>query len=141
MESGGRDDGLGSSWVAPEEVNVSDIKVTGEDTETLQGVDRTRFRPAVTIVIHSWATPIVGALMLVVGLLGGYFARPLLAPQSPAIVASPSTGAASSSDVSASPQNQTSDPKELMAFVVSQTRHFKGDPNAPVTMIEFSDFQ
>ena len=78
--------------------------------------------------------------MLVIGLLGGYFARPLLLPQSSAIVASSLTGGASSSNASASP-NQPSDPEKLMAFVVSQTRHFKGDPNAPVTMIEFSDFQ
>jgi protein-disulfide isomerase len=29
----------------------------------------------------------------------------------------------------------------LMDAVVAQTRHFKGDSNAPITIIEFSDFQ
>jgi len=98
-----------------------------------------RSRAAITIVIQTWVTPIVGALMLGIGLLAGYFGRPLLASQSPSSVASSSV--ASTSDASASPQNQASDPEELMAFVVGQTRHFKGDPNAPVTLIEFSDFQ
>ena len=28
-----------------------------------------------------------------------------------------------------------------MEFLVSNTQHFKGDANAPVTMIEFSDLQ
>lgn len=31
--------------------------------------------------------------------------------------------------------------QELMETIVAQTRHFRGDPNAPVTMIEFGDFQ
>jgi hypothetical protein len=33
------------------------------------------------------------------------------------------------------------DTPEVMGGVVAQTRHFEGDPNAPVTMIEFGDFQ
>ena len=102
---------------------------------------RTKSRAALTIVIYPWATPIVGVLMLAVGLLGGYFSRPLLLPQSPESIASSESGVASSPDASASSQNQPSNPDELMAFVVSQTRHYKGDPNAPVTIIEFSDFQ
>ena len=113
----------------------------GEEMDAQQDEIRTQSRAAFTIVIHSWATPIVGVLMLAVGLLGGYFGRPLLLPQSPASVALAQSGAASPSETSASPQNQPSNPDELMAFVVSQTRHFKGDPNAPVTIIEFSDFQ
>ncbi|NJN66702.1 MAG: thioredoxin domain-containing protein [Chloroflexaceae bacterium] len=32
-------------------------------------------------------------------------------------------------------------PEELMAMLTERTRHFQGDPNAPITIIEFSDFQ
>ena len=40
-----------------------------------------RDQAAVTINIQSWATPIIGLVMLVIGLLGGYYIRPLtLAP-------------------------------------------------------------
>ena len=92
---------------------------------------QTKGRPAITINIHSWATPLVGIVMLVIGLLGGYFGRPLVSgtkeqitvPQS---IAPPQAGAAN---------------EEVMAYLVSQTRHFKGDVDAPVTMIEFGDFQ
>jgi hypothetical protein len=35
-------------------------------------------KPALVINIHSWATPIAGLVMLVVGLLAGYFLRPLI---------------------------------------------------------------
>ncbi len=103
--------------------------------EVQQDEPQAQSRAALTIVIHSWATPIVGVLMLAIGLLGGYFGRPLLLPQPPAGVASSQAEAATSS------QNQPANPDELMAFVVSQTRHFKGDPNASVTLVEFSDFQ
>ena len=98
-------------------------------------------KPALTIVVQSWATPIVGAVLLVIGLLGGYFGRPLLQPQPPVITTTSQPGVVSPTGAPASPQTQTVDPEELMAFVISQTRHFKGDPEAPVTIIEFSDYQ
>ena len=79
--------------------------------------------------------------MLAVGLPGGYFGRSLLQPQPPAITAAPQSGVAPPKDAPAISQTQSVDPDELMAFVVSQTRHFKGDPEAPVTIIEFSDYQ
>jgi hypothetical protein len=94
-------------------------------------------KPALVINVQSWATPIVGVLMLVVGLLAGYFGRPLLslgasAPESiaPAVVAAATPDAA----------DQQSKEK-MLAFLNEQTRHFKGDPNAKVTIIEFGDFQ
>ncbi len=31
--------------------------------------------------------------------------------------------------------------QDLMATLIPKVRHFKGDPNAPVTIIEFADFQ
>ena len=45
-----------------------------EETEVVQ----TKKRPAITINVQSWATPIVGVVMLIVGLLGGYYGRPLV---------------------------------------------------------------
>jgi hypothetical protein len=84
---------------------------------------------ALTITIQSWATPIVGLVMLAVGLLGGYYARPLLAP-------TPS----SSSQTTEGTQVSSASQAELMEVVIAQTRHFKGDSDAPVTIIEFSDF-
>jgi len=65
-------------------------------------------------------TMLVGAVMLFVGILIGYLGHG-----------------------STAPGNQANQPKPatLMDPIVSQTRHFKGDPKAPVTMVEFSDFQ
>ena len=91
-------------------------------------------RPAITISIQSWATPIVGVVMLIIGLFGGYYGRPVsgdvgeqeAVPRINAPAQAEGTGAGN---------------EELMAYLVSQTRHFKGDPNASVTLIEFGDFQ
>lgn len=76
--------------------------------------------------------------MLVVGLLLGYFGRPLI---------SPTAGTASSAADSAAAASPTpdatavADRRALSEALVSRTRHFKGDPLAPVTLIEFADFQ
>jgi hypothetical protein len=94
-------------------------------------------KPAMTISIQSWATPIVGLVMLVLGLFGGYYIRPMLDAQ------------ADQSDVSIRSQQPSQDNpgasgagnQELMDYLVSQTRHFRGSETAPVTLIEFGDFQ
>ncbi len=93
-------------------------------------------QPAVTITIQSWATPIVGILMLILGLLTGYYVRPLMAnqAQSEASVNSGSPVVIPTADNSAAQQ-------KLMETILAKTRHFRGDPNAPVTIIEFADFQ
>lgn len=95
-----------------------------------------RKQPAVTITIQSWATPIVGVVMLVLGLLVGYYGRPFTRAeiQSEASVNSAPPVVIPTADNSAAQQ-------QLMETVVAQTRHFRGDPNAPVTIIEFGDFQ
>jgi hypothetical protein len=99
-------------------------------------------KPALTIVIQSWATPIVGAVLLVIGLLGGYFGRPLIenGKQTTTRTAAPAVAqpTVATSNVSI-PEFTSAD--ELMDYLVSQAVHFKGDADAPVTMIEFSDFQ
>ena len=92
--------------------------------------------PVITIAIQSWATPIVGLLMLVLGLLVGYYVRPLILnqTQSDASVNSALPVVIPTADNSAAEQ-------KLMETVLPKVRHFKGDPNAPVTIIEFADFQ
>ena len=92
--------------------------------------------PALTISIQSWATPIIGVLMLVLGLLVGYYGRPIMLNQAPseASVNSESPVVIPTTDNSAAQQ-------KLMETVLAQTRHFMGDPDAPVTIIEFADFQ
>jgi len=88
-------------------------------------------RPAVTINIQSWATPIVGVLMLLIGLIGGYYGRPVV------------SGTKDQASVPQSIAPSQADPgnEALMAYLVSQIRHFSGNPDAPVTLIEFGDFQ
>jgi len=107
-------------------------------------------KPALTVVIQSWWTPSLAVVMLVIGLLAGYFGRPLLnkssgstggiaAGTTPTVVvptvqvANPASGDPTLAAIS----NQ----QQLMDYLVSHTTHFQGDANAPVTIIEFSDYQ
>lgn len=91
--------------------------------------------PALTINIHSWATPIVGIVMLVIGALAGFYARPSVLGQLPE-----STSGAG--PVVAIPTEDRSEAQQqLMASLLPKVRHFLGDSNAPVNIIEFGDFQ
>ena len=107
---------------------------TRDTMKRTRKVARPKKNPTITINIQSWATPIVGVVMLIIGFFSGYSGRPAsgdvgqqaAVPQVNAPAPSAATGAKD---------------EELMAYLVSQTRHFKGDPNAPVTLIEFGDFQ
>lgn len=92
--------------------------------------------PAITISIQSWATPIVGAVMLVLGLLAGYYGRPLILNQAPS-----EASVNSSPPVVVPNADNSATQQKLMETVLAKTRHFKGDPDAPVTIIEFADFQ
>jgi protein-disulfide isomerase len=69
--------------------------------------------------------------MLLIGLLAGYYGRPLIGkPDQQATVPQ-----------SIAPSQAGAGNEELMTYLVSQTRHFTGNPDAPVTLIEFGDFQ
>jgi hypothetical protein len=116
------------------EKNSQEEKTPSQETKK----SKRQKSPALVITFQSWATPIVGLVMLLVGLLGGYFLRPAI-PAGLATTSSPS-----SSVVQTQQARPTVDPtaaKQLMDYLVSQVKHFQGDANAPVTMIEFSDFQ
>ena len=94
-------------------------------------------RPALVINIQSWATPIVGLVMLLLGLALGYVGRPLVTPQS---TPAPAAAEVLPTPSGSSPAGGVSTPT-LMEYLVPQTRHFKGNEDAPVTFIEFSDYQ
>jgi protein-disulfide isomerase len=105
-------------------------------------------KPALTVVIQSWWTPALALIALVVGLLGGYFGRPLINKNDS------TGGVAAVTQSSANPSGQSANPtatidatqqaitaQQIMTNLISQTRNFQGDPNATVTLIEFSDYQ
>lgn len=69
---------------------------------------------------------IFGLLMFLLGGVGGFVGRPYL------LVPTPTLGAS---------EQQQAKMQELLEMLVSKTRHFKGSANAPVTLLEFGDFQ
>jgi protein-disulfide isomerase len=90
------------------------------------------------------AIVVVGLVMLGIGITIGFFGRPLVTPEpldaAPvASVDTPESPVVSESD--ANPDGGNPSPAMLMDTVVAQTRHFKGDPDAPITIVEFSDFR
>ena len=104
--------------------------------------------PPELIARHVWTIKPLGTLwvglgMLLVGALCGIAVQPLLVKgQSPVATMS---GQASNVDevISTRPApTQDNSPRgQMMRGVVSQTRHFLGDENAPVTIVEFCDFE
>ena len=108
-------------------------------TKKVKGSNHSSEKAALVINVQSWATPIVGFLMLMTGLIAGYFGRPLVVNR---FINLPTEVAASpQSMASTTPPVSSSDREALMDTLISQTRHFKGNSNAPITIIEFSDFQ
>ncbi|GAB4521419.1 MAG: hypothetical protein Fur0018_01900 [Anaerolineales bacterium] len=104
-------------------------------------------RPVMTIHVYSWATPIAALAALLIGLAGGYFFRPYAgnttggsdAPAAAIATAEPidpqaALPATPPADIEARRQ-------ALMDALIAQTKHFLGNPDAPVTILEFSDFQ
>lgn len=81
-----------------------------------------------------WLVIVVGVAMLLVGGVLGYVGRGVYGPE--AVAAN-----ATSSAVAVAIQTRAAANKEVMTMLIGETRHFKGDANAPVTIIEFSDFQ
>jgi protein-disulfide isomerase len=81
-----------------------------------------------------WVTAAIGAAMLVVGLFLGYVGRGSFGPEAV-------TAKATQSAQAAMLQTQQASNQEIMDMLIKQTRHFRGEATAPVTIIEFSDFQ
>lgn len=82
---------------------------------------------------NPWALLVIG---LVVGGLAGYSLRPLIAPPAqPVAEAAPLANVEPSAEI-----NEGQPHQQVMMTVIANARHFYGDPNAPVTLVEFGDF-
>ena len=97
----------------------------------------------VAVRVDLLMTLIAGVL---IGIVIGYLGRPLLAsePQRAAQAQVESVADASApTSPTAAPASSAdnSSAQTLMASMVAKTRHFRGNPDAPVTILEFSDFQ
>lgn len=83
---------------------------------------------------------VISGLTLGIGLIIGYAGRPvvtaLLAPTATATAAATAGPTATSLAPAEATQRAG-----LMAYVLANTRLFRGNPKARVTMVEFGDFQ
>lgn len=103
----------------------------------------------------------VALLAVALGAVLGYLARPALEPatgsvanlslpaQGPVAVQAPPAqldnpselGTQANAPVAADNPAPSAPTPTIMDFVLSDARHFQGNPNAPVTLVEFSDFK
>jgi hypothetical protein len=117
---------------APDEV-PEDLAQEGEVQES--EIQETEFQEqAESPLKRNWPMIVIGVAMLVVGLVLGYIGRGFYGPEA-------SAAKATQAAVAVAVQTRASANKEVMTMLIGATRHFKGDANAPVTIIEFSDFQ
>jgi hypothetical protein len=105
--------------------------------DNIQPEDDELVTPPTTVRSGLLSTVTVGLAMLVVGMSVGYLGRPIVTP--PPVIPTPAVVA----DAGAPPAAADANPSaaNLMDTVAAETRHFKGDPNASVMIIEFGDFQ
>ena len=108
-----------------------------DDQQELEGLDETVGEiqeKSESPLKRYWLVIVIGVAMLLVGGVLGYIGRGVYGPEADA-------ANATSSAVAVAIQTRAAANKEVMTMLIGETRHFKGDANAPVTIIEFSDFQ
>jgi protein-disulfide isomerase len=74
-------------------------------------------------------------ISLLVGGLGGFYLRPVVIPESRPNAVAPLAAVEASDQM-----NEIAPHQSVMLAVIAGARHFNGDPNAPVTLVEFGDF-
>jgi protein-disulfide isomerase len=80
---------------------------------------------------NPWLLLVIG---LLVGGLGGFYLYPLVIPEAET-KAAPLAAVEDSGEI-----NQPDPHQAVMLAVIAGARHFQGDANAPITLVEFGDF-
>ena len=81
---------------------------------------------------NPWLLLVVGIL---VGVLAGFYLRPVVTDNAEPVQAAPLANVEDSGQI-----NEPDPHQSVMLAVIAGARHFYGDPNAPVTLVEFGDF-
>ncbi|HXW01291.1 MAG TPA: DsbA family protein [Anaerolineae bacterium] len=105
------------------ESTVEETPIASVEEKSVEAKSDTRPNP--------WLLLIIG---LLVGGLGGFYLYPLVVPKT-------ETDVAPLAAVEESDQINKPDPHQaVMLAVIAGARHFQGDANAPITLVEFGDF-
>ena len=117
--------------IEPEELSTAPepVEASPEQVEISEApVDTKR-----SSMSNPWYLLVIGLLL---GGLAGFYLRPLLMAEPNA-----EAEAAPLAQVESSGEINEGDPhQQVMMAVIANARHFYGDPNAPVTLVEFGDF-
>jgi protein-disulfide isomerase len=110
---------------------VSEVEVTesGGKAESVTASEETQTERG--FIQNIWVLFVVGIL---VGGVAGFSLRPLVLPEAETSAA-PLAGVDESDDI-----NKPDPQQAIMLAVIDGSRHFQGDPNAPITLVEFGDF-
>ncbi len=80
----------------------------------------------------------IAVITFLAGLVIGFLARPAIVPDAVVVVtATPDAAAVAQAAATPTPKPQGT----IMDTVLADARHSQGDVNAPVTIVEFSDFK
>lgn len=80
--------------------------------------------------VHLWSITVTGLAILFIGTLASFSKQWLFTSKAQETTALPGFV-----------KTPTNEREAMMQIATAQTRHFKGDLDAPVTILEFSDFQ
>ena len=90
---------------------------------------------------NALVTILTGLVMLLMGVIVGYLSHPALVGYlSPSATPEPTSTTAPTPKPTQDTARATQ-AAELMDYINANTRHLRGNANAPVTLVEFSDFQ
>ncbi len=87
---------------------------------------------------NAWMAVVVTVITFFAGIAIGFLGRPVFVPDAVVVVtATPDATAVANAQATPTPAGQGS----IMDLVLADARHSQGDLNAPVTIVEFSDFK